>query len=139
MGRTVGPTTPAATTATPTSPATAPSGTRRDDRRRRATAAAGNILWFVKSDPPRADVVRIDDGAVLGHTPWYVERPRAGGSVAAMVRKAGYADELITLDRGANTTIHVRLTRRASSGKSHAPSGDKRHAEEDDLDVKPLK
>jgi eukaryotic-like serine/threonine-protein kinase len=100
------------------------------------SASVESILWLVKSEPTHADVVRFGDGVVLGRTPWYTEQPRGSGTVEVIVRRSGFADERVTLDRGANTSLHVRLTRRASTTK-RAPA--KHAAEEDELDVKPLK
>jgi serine/threonine protein kinase len=94
------------------------------------TAAPGAIIWIVKSEPPRADIVRKSDGALLGRTPWYTEQPAAAGRVDAVVRKSGYVEQAVVLDRAATTSLHLKLVRRP--GKHHA-------VEEDDLDVKPLK
>jgi serine/threonine protein kinase len=95
---------------------------------------AGTVLWLVKSEPPRADVVRLSDGALLGKTPWYIEQPSGQGNVEVIVRKSGFVDQHATLDRGADSTLHVQLERRPSTGRKA-----KNAAQEDDLEVKPLR
>ena len=80
--------------------------------------------------------MRVDDGSVLGHTPWYTEQPRGSGTVDVAVRKSGYLEERVTLDRAANTTLHVHLHHAPTSGKQKPTTPSK--SEEDDLDVKPL-
>ena len=101
-----------------------------------ATPPAGparTVLWLVKSEPTHADVVRVSDGRILGQTPWYVEQPSSHGTVDVIVRKSGWNDQHATLDGAANTTLHVRLDRRATTG--HRARGPR----EDELDVKPLR
>jgi serine/threonine protein kinase len=119
---------PTVAASTPPTAKIAPTGAR-------VVAAADLILWLVKSEPSHADVVRLSDGALLGRTPWYTEQPSANGRVEVVVRKSGFVEERVTLDRGANTSLHVRLARRPSTGKRPNKSA----VEEEELDVKPLK
>jgi hypothetical protein len=72
--------------------------------------------------------VRTSDGAVLGRTPWYVEQPAATGAIDIAVRKSGWVEQHVTLDRAANSSLHVQLKR------AHRRRGPK----EEELDVRPL-
>ncbi len=91
-------------------------------------ARAKTIVWLVKTEPDHAEVVRVDDGKLLGRTPWYIEQPAGTGTVEIVVRKIGYVEQHIALDRTANDTQRLRLER---IRRPHP------HQEED-LDVQPL-
>jgi serine/threonine-protein kinase len=93
----------------------------------RAAPPAESVVWLVKSDPPRAEVVREADGEVIGVTPFYSEQRRGTGSLRVVLRRAGYARHTLELDRSIDVSVAVKLARtkvashRAAEEASFAP------------------
>jgi serine/threonine protein kinase len=72
-------------------------------------AAATTVHWAVESEPPGAEVVRTSDGQVLGTTPWRDEQPRAAGTLEVRLRRSGFFDQKLTLDRTRDETRREKL------------------------------
>ncbi|MDB4968557.1 MAG: serine/threonine protein kinase [Myxococcales bacterium] len=86
------------------------------------------VLWLIKSDPPRAEIVRVADGVRLGVTPWYGEEARGNGTVEVAIRLSGYVTQQAKLDRASNARIAVKLV---AKPKRSQPA-------DDDLQIAPL-
>ena len=65
------------------------------------TAASGarTVRWSLSSTPAGAQVLRRDDQAILGQTPWVREQPAAAGTLGVVLRLKGYKDRELLLDQ----------------------------------------
>jgi serine/threonine protein kinase len=90
--------------------------------------SSDKVLWLIKSEPPRAEIVRLSDGVRLGVTPWYGEEVRGAGTVEVAIRLPGYVPQQAKLDRAANARIAVKLV---AKPKRSQPT-------DDDLQIAPL-
>ena len=62
-------------------------------------AAPKRIIWEVKSEPAGVEVVRVSDDVVVGLTPWRSEQAIGVGKTGMTLRRAGYMDKQVLLDR----------------------------------------
>lgn len=60
------------------------------------------VRWLIGSTPSGAQVVRIQDGQVLGQTPWQSQQDSTLGELSLVLRHPGYKDAPIILDRSTN-------------------------------------
>lgn len=68
------------------------------------------IRWSIETQPAGASA--LDEGGTwLGVTPWQSEQPLATGTTSVRLRKDGYADATITLDRDKDVTRQLALSR----------------------------
>ncbi len=74
-----------------------------------AAVAAKRVTWQITSTPPGVEVVRISDGAVVGITPWKSEQPAAPGKIGVTLRRSGFIDRQVLLDREADCNETVQL------------------------------
>ncbi len=88
------------------------------------TAAPSPVSWTVESTPAGADVVRVSDGQLLGHTPWHTEVPAAQGAEELRLRLPGHFEHLVSLPRGASSHSRIALLPVASP-QAAAPSPEK--------------
>ena len=88
------------------------------------TAAPSPVSWTVESTPAGADVVRVSDGQLLGHTPWHTEVPAAQGAEELRLRLPGHFEHLVSLPRGASSHSRITLLPVASP-QAAAPSPEK--------------
>ena len=51
------------------------------------------IKLHVESEPPGVEVVQVDNGEVLGKTPWSMSLPGASGQLRLRLRLPGYAEQ----------------------------------------------
>jgi len=75
----------------------------------RATPAR-KIHWLITTQPSGATVLD-DRGRVMGTTPWGEEHATAIGSTTLRLRKEGFVDAELKLDRAADVAQQVTLTR----------------------------
>lgn len=90
--------------------------------------------WSVDSEPQGADIIRIDDGQLLGQTPWTGEQPEGTGPVEVTLHLAGYADRKLTLRPGSDTAYKQTLKqRRGKKGKADGKNQD--HKKDDGPEI----
>lgn len=84
------------------------------DKLSRSTPSADNtagtqVRWIIESEPTGAQVIRDDNGQVLGTTRYDADRPRASGEIKLRVRADGYSDQTVIANAGSNleTTVHL--------------------------------
>ena len=73
------------------------------------------VKWTISSEPPGATVLRALDQSEIGRTPWNTTQPAANGQLILILRRAGYADRVVTLDQSANAFVQETLQPLASS------------------------
>ena len=61
-------------------------------------AEAGVVRWSITTIPAGAQLLRKQDGAILGQTPWRQEQASAVGSQEVRVVAAGFQEQTITLN-----------------------------------------
>ncbi len=78
--------------------------------------------WSVDSDPQGADIIRTDDGQLLGQTPWSGEQPEGSGPVDVTLHLTGFADRKLTLKPGADAsykqTLKPKRGKKGDKGKA---------------------
>lgn len=67
------------------------------------------VTWTIRSEPSGADVIRIRDGTVQGKTPWSSRQAFATGTEELRLRRSGYADRDITVERSGHVELMERL------------------------------
>ena len=67
------------------------------------------IRWTLTSQPAGAQVFRVDNGQLLGVTPWEHEQPNAPGELPLILRRHGFEDERVALPQDRDAAIHTRL------------------------------
>jgi hypothetical protein len=70
--------------------------------------------------------VQVTDQAVLGQTPWSVERARSPETLKVVLRLAGYAEQTVVIDQNEPYDRTVSLVRQTPSVE---PSSDKQNAQ----------
>jgi hypothetical protein len=60
-------------------------------------------------------VLRAVDQTEVGRTPWNTLQPAANGQLVLILRYAGYADRVVTIDQSANAFVQETLQPLASS------------------------
>ncbi len=70
------------------------------------------VRWLIQTVPSGATVLDAEDHT-LGVTPWINERPSESGTTTLRIRRSGYIEETVTLDRGTNFSDKFTLTRSA--------------------------
>ena len=95
------------------------------DAAARVTQPAPLVRWSIASKPRGAEIVRADDGAVLGKTPWEQAQEAGTGTLKVVLRKPGYVETPLLLDRASDMKQMILLQ----------PSGPrrKRAIKEDDI------
>jgi hypothetical protein len=100
------------------------------------TVPVKHVVWQLTTNPPGAEIVRISDGEVLGLTPWKSEQAASNGKFGVTLRRAGYLDTQVLLNRETDCEQTVQLESvptdqagaekpgqgRKKSGKSAKPS-----------------
>jgi hypothetical protein len=61
-------------------------------------AEAGVVRWSITTIPAGAQLLRKQDGAILGQTPWRQEQASAVGNQEVRVVAAGFQEQTITLN-----------------------------------------
>ena len=79
------------------------------------------VVWSLDSDPPGADVVRVENGEVIATTPWRVTQKRREGTFTARIRKKGFFDRVVTLNYRDSVTLTLPLERMAPPDMAAAP------------------
>jgi serine/threonine-protein kinase len=79
------------------------------------------VVWSLDSDPPGADVVRVENGEVIATTPWRVTQRRREGTFTARIRKKGYLDRVVTLNYRDSVTLTLPLERMSPPDMAVAP------------------
>ncbi|MFO0574437.1 MAG: serine/threonine-protein kinase [Polyangia bacterium] len=74
-----------------------------------APAAERLVRWSITTTPPGAEVLRLSDGKVLGHTPLQAELPAGTGTEDLRLRLAGHSDQLLRLGRDADSQRQLTL------------------------------
>ncbi|MFO0575832.1 MAG: serine/threonine-protein kinase [Polyangia bacterium] len=74
-----------------------------------APAPPRKVRWTINSTPPGATVVRVEDDAELGNTPFVSERIAAPGTVVLRLRLAGHQPLEITLPLNEDVTRDALL------------------------------
>jgi len=67
------------------------------------------VRFTVTSDPPGATVLRALDQSEIGRTPWTTSQAASSGQLLLILRRAGYADRIVTLDQSANAVVKETL------------------------------
>jgi hypothetical protein len=67
------------------------------------------IKLHVASDPPRAEVIQISSGELLGKTPWSMSLPSGEGHLRLRLHLAGHVDQEISLSKEESNGMQVRL------------------------------
>jgi serine/threonine-protein kinase len=93
--------------------------------------------WTVDSEPQGADIIRVDDGELLGQTPWTGDQPDGSGPVDVTLHLSGFADRKITLKPGADVsykqTLKPKRGRKGDKGKADAKNQD--HKKDDGPEI----
>jgi serine/threonine protein kinase len=74
-----------------------------------AATAKKSVLWLVKSQPPGAEVVRVEDNSVLAKTPWSTEHPRGEGTVELELRRSGFLPQRVRLSVEHDDFVRAKL------------------------------
>ena len=82
---------------------------------------ANKVTWTISSEPAGATVVRATDQRILGRTPWRSEQPQSAGSQVLILRLAGYADRVVTMDQTANAVVKESLVALVTTPPPAAP------------------
>ncbi len=112
---------PASATMVPASATTVPASATTTPAPQPAT-----VRLSLRSEPPGAQVVQVTDQAVLGLTPWSVERARSPETLKVVLRLAGYAEQTVVIDQNEPYDRTVSLVRQTPSVE---PSSDKQNAQ----------
>lgn len=91
---------------------------RKPDREHRPAITSGParpVKWSISSEPLGATVLRAVDQTEVGRTPWNTLQPAANGQLVLILRHAGYADRVVTIDQSANAFVQETLQPLASS------------------------
>jgi serine/threonine-protein kinase len=86
-------------------------------------AAAVRVHFSIATTPPGADVIRESDGQTLGATPYQADAEAASGSEKYRLRRAGYRDMLISLERDRDASIDkplIAIARKPLAGAKDA-------------------
>lgn len=67
------------------------------------------VRWQVSTHPPGATVLRSDNGAILGKTPWHYEQPASAGKLQVGIQYTGYQTNTLTLDTSRDETLELTL------------------------------
>ena len=86
------------------------------------SAPARPVKWMINSEPQGATVLRALDQAEIGRTPWNTTQPAGNGQLILILRRAGYADRVVTLDQNANAFVQETLQPLAPSAPSPPPA-----------------
>lgn len=96
--------------------------------------AAATVHWTLVTEPPGAQVIRVDTEEVLGITPWQSESPRGIGALVVRVQLRNYESRIIPLYRSQDLERHEVLQ------PQHPPAAKKPSvAEEPTADSAPAK
>jgi serine/threonine-protein kinase len=79
------------------------------------------VYWELQSQPLAATVSRRGDGKILGRTPCRIEQAAATGLETLVLRKEGYEESRIIVDRSENTSQEITLTKVAQAVKAPKP------------------
>ena len=90
--------------------------------------------WSVDSEPQGADIIRTDDGQLLGQTPWTGEQPEGSSPVEVVLHLSGYADRKITLKPGADSAYKQALKPKRGK-KSKADRKNQDHKKDDGPEI----
>lgn len=90
------------------------------------TPQPATIRLSLRSEPSGAQVVQVADQAVLGQTPWTVERARSSETLKVVLRLAGYAEQTVVIEQHEPYDRTVSLVARPTSVE---PSSDKQNAQ----------
>ncbi|MFO0579036.1 MAG: hypothetical protein U1A78_33960 [Polyangia bacterium] len=71
--------------------------------------AAARVRWTLTTEPPGAQVIRVDTEEMLGVTPWRGEFEQGIGAVVVRVQRMNYQSRIIPLSRGADGERHELL------------------------------
>lgn len=74
-----------------------------------ASQVAPQVRWTLSSTPAGALVIRSQDQAVLGQTPWAREQTAAPGTLTVVLRLKGYKDRELVLDQGHDVQLNEAL------------------------------
>jgi eukaryotic-like serine/threonine-protein kinase len=83
--------------------------------------APATVTFAIESEPSGAEVVRLLDGARLGHTPLTLTAEAAPGEVAFLVRHEGYDDRTVTLPAARGGRAVATLVSQAPPARAAAP------------------
>lgn len=83
------------------------------------------VRLSLRSEPSGAQVVQVADQAVLGQTPWTVERARTSETLKVVLRLPGYAEQTVVIEQQEPYDRTVSLVARPTSVE---PSSDKQNA-----------
>jgi serine/threonine-protein kinase len=86
-----------------------PRATEQAASRPAAPAPERLVRWSITTTPPGAEILRLSDGKVLGHTPFQAELPAGSGTEDLRLRLAGHSDQLLRLGRDADTQRQLTL------------------------------
>jgi len=73
-------------------------GTPKNVPAQKVAAEAGVVRWSITTIPAGAQLLRKQDGAILGQTPWRQEQASAVGNQEVRVVAAGFQEQTITLN-----------------------------------------
>jgi hypothetical protein len=71
--------------------------------------APPRVRWSLSSTPPGAQILRRQDQAVLGQTPWAREQTAASGTLNVVLRLKGYKDRELVLDQSHDVQLSETL------------------------------
>jgi hypothetical protein len=74
-----------------------------------AAPAARSVRWSLNSTPAGAQILRRQDQAILGQTPWTREQPASSGTLAVVLRLKGYKDRELLLDQSHGVQLNETL------------------------------
>ncbi|MFO0577981.1 MAG: serine/threonine-protein kinase [Polyangia bacterium] len=74
-----------------------------------AVQATRTVRWSLSSTPAGAQILRKDDQAILGQTPWVREQPASAGTLAVVLRLKGFKDRELLLDQGHDVQLSEAL------------------------------
>lgn len=74
-----------------------------------ASQPAPKVRWSLSSTPAGAQVLRAQDQALLGQTPWGREQAAAPGTLTVVLRLKGYKDREVVLDQSQDVQLNAAL------------------------------
>src|SRR5262249_39403984 len=85
-------------------------------------SAPAPIRWSISSLPPGAEVRRVQDGAILGKTPWQLERSPESGVEELFIVAPGYQLQKLSLRRDRDSDHSLLLVAAPPAASLSAPS-----------------
>lgn len=82
------------------------------------SVSSSAVTFMIDSEPPGAEIIRIDSGEVVGHTPWFRSDKPRDELLRLHLRLSGFYDSTVIINQAQNSNQKVTLERQAKSEPS---------------------